>query len=107
MTRAVDELCRLGLIEREQVKGGFVVRSEKSYPLIAVGHQTHVAMIKAWLDQFENLLPIGRSGMFKFNNQDHAMATGLLAASTALGLKRFDPWCVNIDGEYQESGPAA
>jgi hypothetical protein len=43
--------------------------------------------------------------MFKYNNQDHAMATGLLAARTALGLKRFDPWRVNIDAEYQETGP--
>jgi hypothetical protein len=33
-------------------------------------------------------MPIGRSGMFKYNNQDHAIATGLLAARTALGLSR-------------------
>ena len=57
------------------------------------------------IDQFENLLPIGRAGMFKYNNQDHAMATGLLAARTAIGLKKFDPWRVNIDAEYHESGP--
>ena len=68
-----------------------------------IGHQAHVATIKAWLDQFENLLPIGRSGMFKYNNQDHAMATGLLAARTAIGLNRFDPWRVNIDAEYHRS----
>ena len=61
---------------------------------------------KSWLDQFQNLLPIGRSGMFKYNNQDHAMATGLLAARTALGVQRFDPWLVNIDAEYHECGPA-
>lgn len=106
MARAVNELCCLGLIEREQVIGSFVVRSDKAYPLMEIGHQAHVATIKAWLDQFENLLPIGRAGMFKYNNQDHAMATGLLAARTAIGLKRFDPWCVNIDAEYHESGPA-
>ena len=75
--------------------------------MIEIGSQRQVETIKAWLDQFENLMPIGRSGMFKYNNQDHAMATGLLAARTALGLGRFDPWLVNIDAEYQESGPAA
>ena len=104
--RAVSELSLLGLMERDQMAGGFVVRSDKAYPLMEVGHQNHVATIKAWLDQFENLLPIGRAGMFKYNNQDHAMATGLLAARTALGLKRFDPWRVNIDAEYHESGAA-
>ena len=105
--RAVSELILLGLIERDQVAGSFVVRSEQAYPLMEIGHQNHVATIKTWLDQFENLLPIGRAGMFKYNNQDHAMATGLLAARTALGLKQFDPWRVNIDAEYHESGPAA
>ena len=67
-----------------------------------LGYETHLATIKGWLGQFENLLPIGRAGMFKYNNQDHAMATGLLAARTALGVGRFDPWAVNIDAEYHE-----
>jgi hypothetical protein len=66
-----------------------------------------VATGAAWLDQLENLLPIGRSGMFKYNNQDHAIATGLLAARTALGKAKFDPWCVNIDAEYSEGSSAA
>jgi hypothetical protein len=32
--------------------------------------------------------------MFKYNNQDHAMATGLLAARTLLGVSKYDPWMV-------------
>ena len=77
------------------------------YPLMEIGHEVHVATIKTWLDHFENLLPIGRAGMFKYNNQDHAMATGLLAARSALGIEHFDPWRVNIDAAYHESAPAA
>jgi protoporphyrinogen oxidase len=106
--RAIDELQTTGIIaKRDQVVDGFVVRSACAYPVIEIGSQQHVEIIKAWLDQFENLTPIGRSGMFKYNNQDHALATGLLAARTALGVGRFDPWLVNIDAEYQESGSAA
>jgi protoporphyrinogen oxidase len=104
--QAVAELSLLGLIEKDQVAGAFVVRSDKAYPVLEIGHQDHVATIRAWLNRFENLLPIGRAGMFKYNNQDHAMATGLLAARTALGLQHFDPWSVNIDAEYQEAGPS-
>jgi protoporphyrinogen oxidase len=102
---ATDELHATGIVKRDQVVAGFVVRSPKAYPVIEIGHRQHVETIKAWLDQFENLLPIGRSGMFKYNNQDHAMLTGLLAARTALGLRRFDPWLVNIDAEYHEAAP--
>ena len=70
--------------------------------MMELGYEKHISVIKSWLDRFQNLLPIGRSGMFKYNNQDHAIATGLLAARTALGLAKFDPWLVNIDAEYLE-----
>ncbi len=103
---ATDELSRLGMAGPGRVLSGFVVRSEKAYPVIEKGYEEHIACIRRWLATFTNLLPIGRSGMFKYNNQDHAMATGLLAARTALGLGKFDPWNVNIDGEYHEAGDA-
>ena len=103
---AIDELSQLGMAVPGRVLDGFVVRSEKAYPVIEKGYEEHIACIRRWLATFTNLLPIGRSGMFKYNNQDHAMATGLLAARTALGLGKFDPWNVNIDGEYHEAGEA-
>ncbi len=103
--RAKRELMHMKILLPDQVLKGFVVRSDKAYPVIEIGYERHIATIKGWLDQFRNLLPIGRSGMFKYNNQDHAMATGLLAARTALGVQRFDPWLVNIDAEYQEAAP--
>ena len=103
---AVKELEQMGLARTKQVLSGFVVRSEKAYPVIEMGFQRHIDTIKSWLDRFENLTPIGRSGMFKYNNQDHAIATGLLAARTALGFGKYDPWLVNIDAEYLEGGEA-
>ncbi len=106
IAHAIEELTRLRILTPDQVIDGFVVRSRKAYPVMEMGYERHLATIKAWLDGFENLLPIGRSGMFKYNNQDHAMATGLLAARTALDVRLFDPWAVNIDAEYHEAGAA-
>jgi protoporphyrinogen oxidase len=102
LERAKCELVHMNLLQPDQVVGGFVVRSDKAYPVLKTDYGDQIATIKGWLDQFQNLLPIGRSGMFKYNNQDHAMATGLLAARTALGIAKFDPWLVNIDAEYHE-----
>jgi protoporphyrinogen oxidase len=99
--RAVDELAAMGI--KARTERGFVVRSEQAYPVLERGFREKIETIKTYLDQFENLLPIGRSGMFKYNNQDHAMATGIYATRTALGQGRFDPWRVNIDGVYHES----
>ena len=79
-----------------------VTRNAKAYPVIRTGYQEHIDTIKHWLRSLENITAIGRSGMFKYNNQDHAMATGMYAARTLLGKGEFDPWEVNVDGEYHE-----
>ena len=48
---------------------------------------------------------VGRNGMHKYNNQDHAMMTAILAARNILAGERLDdPWQVNEDAEYGEEG---
>jgi hypothetical protein len=43
--------------------------------------------------------------MHKYNNQDHAMMTAILAARNIIaGERRYDPWQVNEDAEYGEEG---
>ena len=79
-----------------------VSRNANAYPVIKTGYQEHIYVIKEWLSGLPNITAIGRSGMFKYNNQDHAMATGLYAARTLMGQGDYDPWEVNVDGEYHE-----
>ena len=104
-----DEIIEYGLKELKSifdvefnVVHSAVSRSPKAYPVIKTGYQVHIDIIKEWLSSLPNITAIGRSGMFKYNNQDHAMATGLYAARTLMGLGEFDPWEVNVDGEYHE-----
>ena len=79
-----------------------VSRNANAYPVIKTGYQEHIDVIKDWLSDLPNITAIGRSGMFKYNNQDHAMATGLYASRTLMGQGDYDPWEVNVDGEYHE-----
>ena len=79
-----------------------VSRNSKAYPVIKTGYEVNIDTIKDWIEKQDNLVPIGRSGMFKYNNQDHAMATGLYAARNLIGIGEFDIWQVNVDGEYHE-----
>ena len=104
-----DEIIEFGLKELRSIFNvefnvvhSAVSRSPKAYPVIKTGYQVHIDIIKEWLSSLPNITAIGRSGMFKYNNQDHAMATGLYAARTLLGFGDFDPWEVNVDGEYHE-----
>ena len=45
---------------------------------------------------------VGRNGMHRYNNQDHAMMTGILAAQNAAIGTDWDVWKVNGDAEYLE-----
>jgi protoporphyrinogen oxidase len=48
---------------------------------------------------------VGRNGMHKYNNQDHAMMTAMLTARNILaGRRLYDGWNVNADAEYHEAG---
>ncbi|MFH1861288.1 MAG: NAD(P)/FAD-dependent oxidoreductase [bacterium] len=100
---AKSELKLMNILQPDQVHSGFVVRNRKAYPVIEIGYEQKINTLKEYIERFKNFQPIGRSGMFRYNNQDHAIVTGLLAARNILG-KKFDVWSVNIDAEYHESG---
>jgi len=54
-------------------------------------------------DQYANIHLVGRNGMHKYNNQDHAMMTAMLAVKNILaGRTLYDVWRVNQDAEYHE-----
>jgi protoporphyrinogen oxidase len=96
-----DELSRINLAGGPLVRG-YVVRMPKAYPVYDTGYQERLGTIRTWVEQIENLYCIGRNGQHRYNNQDHSMATAIIAArNVALGEDR-DPWAVNEDAEYHE-----
>jgi protoporphyrinogen oxidase len=100
---AKDELATLGLADKTRVVDGAVVRQPKAYPLYDHDYRTHVAKVREFLElEAPNLQVAGRNGMHKYNNHDHAMMTGLMAARNIMGAS-FDLWRVNSDAEYLES----
>ena len=45
---------------------------------------------------------VGRNGLHRYNNQDHAMLTGMLAVRNLLHGENHDLWAVNAEQEYHE-----
>ncbi len=95
------ELEQLRLARAAEIVDGCVVRVEKAYPVYDGDYRNNVDMIRQALGRFENLQMVGRNGMHKYNNQDHSMLTGILAARNVEG-GQHDVWRVNTDAEYQE-----
>ena len=100
--QAICDLSHLGFYSEHDVRDGFVVRYAKAYPVYEDGYDRHISTIRAWLSQFSNLYCIGRYGQFRYNNMDHSMMTGILAARRMMGMD-VDPWSVNAEGEYLEA----
>ncbi len=103
---ATAELQQLGLADRADVLDGCVVRSLKAYPVYDDDYATNVGIIREELAQHHPRLHlVGRNGMHKYNNQDHAMMTAMLTVENILAERKvYDVWRVNEDAEYHEAG---
>ncbi len=95
------ELDHLGLVDAGAVADGIVVRMANAYPVYDSGYRERVAVVRGWLEGIENLQTIGRGGQHRYNNMDHSVMTGMLAARNILG-EQHDVWGVNVEEEYLE-----
>ena len=103
---ADEELIQLGLVTAGHVIDGTVIRQPKAYPVYDENYEDRVDLFRDWLEKnMQGLHLVGRNGMHKYNNQDHAMMTALLAAENILaGEQLWDIWRVNEDADYHEIG---
>jgi protoporphyrinogen oxidase len=101
---AIKELKDVGIISnKSHCKNTHVEKLHRSYPLYEKGYKKNVAVIKDHLQIYQNLYPIGRNGSFKYNNQDHSILMGLLAAKSIITGVQQDLWEINEDFLYHET----
>ncbi len=99
---AQKELRKISLLGNEEVSGGFVIRLPHTYPIYAGDYKAALSKIQTYFQQFQNLQLVGRYGAFKYNNQDHSLLMGILAAENVLAPGKHNLWEVNSDSEYVE-----
>ncbi len=109
-----EDMIRLALMELEEMKladpkkfiKGFVVRIANVYPVYSPDYQKHLKTIRNFTEKIENLSLMGREGLFRYDNSDHAILTGLYAARNYLGEKPQDVWSVNTEKVHHEEWAA-
>lgn len=100
---AKKELKQIGFINAA-VLDGHVIRIPRCYPIYRKGYKTKLKIIEDYLKTIEGLSVIGRYGSYKYNNQDHSILMGLLAAANIIDNGSYNLWEINTDYEdYQES----
>ena len=103
---AKKELAEIGLATVDECIDGCVVRQKKAYPVYDETYKQNVGAVQTELGaKYPSLHLVGRNGMHKYNNQDHAMMTAMLTVKNiAAGEMLYDIWNVNEDAEYHEAG---
>ena len=99
---AKRELNRIGLASPADIEDGCVFRVQKAYPIYDSEYRGYLATVKNFVAGLENYQTIGRNGLHRYNNQDHAMVTGMLAVRNLAAGEHNDLWSVNTDQEYHE-----
>lgn len=102
-TMVEGDLRALGLAP-SAIEHVMVVRSQFAYPICDPAMDRSVAVIRDYLGRhYPSLHPIGRNGMHRYDNQDHAMLSAMHSVKRYFGAS-VDPWQVNRDRRYHESG---
>jgi protoporphyrinogen oxidase len=100
---AAKELEKIGMINRADVLDGTVVRVPKAYPAY-FGEYREFGRVRAYLERFPNLYPVGRNGMHRYNNQDHSMLAANSAVTSIIncGRGKAEIWAINAEDDYHE-----
>ena len=94
----------LGFFNRKDVRKYYVKKQKNVYPVYDLSYQNYLKIIKEYLEKFDNLYYIGRPGRFRYNNQDHSLEMGILAAKSIIYDKKYDIEKIGSETDYYEKG---
>ena len=98
-----SELEKIGILKAEDVLVGHVVGVPKTYPAY-FGTYNRFGEFRSITDGFENLFLVSRTGMHKYDNQDHSMLTAMTAVDNIIAgnLDKSSFWQINTEQQYHE-----
>jgi len=101
---ALNELRILKLKYEQEELDFKVIRSAKAYPVYDLNYDKRLRKTMNFIQSDSTLHLVGRSGLHRYNNQDHSVKTAMLTVKNIQnGKKIYNPWNVNQDAEYIES----
>ena len=100
---AIDELVKMGIIERKSVIDAHREKVKKAYPAYFDTYSEIDTLID-YLNKFDNLYCVGRNGQHRYNNMDHSMVTSFETVNNILNniKDKSNIWSVNTEKEYHE-----
>jgi protoporphyrinogen oxidase len=99
---ALEELEKIAIVSRGHLINGFVVRRKNVYPVYSLDYQSSLDVLREYLSLFKNLQTMGRAGLFRYDNSDHAMLSGIGAAKNYMNRSAHNLWSQGPQQEYLE-----
>ncbi|KKQ10739.1 MAG: Amine oxidase [candidate division TM6 bacterium GW2011_GWF2_36_6] len=79
LDQAKNEVAKIGLVKKELVLDGMVLRVLDAYPIYEGDYKLYLNTVYGYLEKFKNLKLMGRNGMHQYNNMDTAMISAMNA----------------------------
>ena len=90
---AKQSLKRSGVVPLSDVDYWFTRRVKHAYPVYSLGYEGLMQTVLDWVDSVENLITLGRQGLFAHNNFHHSVMMGRAAAEHLLsGKPKAEGW---------------
>ncbi len=100
---AVNELEKIGIIDKKDVLDTHREKVKKAYPAYFDTYSQIDELIE-YINTYSNLYCIGRNGQHRYNNMDHSMLTAIEATNNIKKniQDKTNIWNVNTEKEYHE-----
>lgn len=100
---AIEELIKMGIIDKEDVIDAHLEKVKKAYPAYFDTYNEIDKLIK-YIDKYDNLYCVGRNGQHRYNNMDHSMVTSFEAVNNIINNRKdkSNIWNVNTEKDYHE-----
>ncbi len=82
--KAMEELEQAKLISRDEVDGYNIAKIRNAYPVFDLEFQNNLSTVMQYFAGVENLLTVGRPGLYLNNDMHDSMEMGLMAARYVL-----------------------
>jgi protoporphyrinogen oxidase len=79
--RVMDDLEETGILQESDVEEFLVKKSGRVYPVYDLDYRENLGKVLKYLDGFNNLITLGRQGLYNYNNTDHCIDMSLKGAS--------------------------
>ncbi len=90
---AKKSLERFDIVPLKDVDNWFTRRVRHAYPVYSLGYGERLQTVLDWTDSVENLITLGRQGLFAHNNFHHSVMMGKAAAEHVLSGKSKTDGC--------------